>query len=83
MDDGCDLVNTFHEERAELLGAVRGGCEATSSGAARLRRMTTAGSLRIPVVAADASATRRMIDHEYGTGQSVLDGILYAPRPTR
>jgi adenosylhomocysteinase len=78
MDDGCDLVNTLHEERAELLGAVRGGCEATSSGAARLRRMAAAGSLRIPVVAADASATRRMIDHEYGTGQSVLDGILRA-----
>jgi adenosylhomocysteinase len=78
MDDGCDLVNTVHEERPELLAAVRGGCEATSSGAARLRRMAAAGSLRFPVVAADASATRRMIDHEYGTGQSVLDGILRA-----
>jgi adenosylhomocysteinase len=78
MDDGCDLVNTLHEERPELLAAVRGGCEATSSGAARLRRMAAAGSLKFPVVAADASATRRMIDHEYGTGQSVLDGILRA-----
>jgi adenosylhomocysteinase len=78
MDDGGDLVNTLHEERPELLDAVRGGCEATSSGAARLRRMAAAGSLRFPVVAADASATRRMIDHEYGTGQSVLDGILRA-----
>jgi adenosylhomocysteinase len=78
MDDGGDLVNTLHEERPELLDAVRGGCEATSTGAARLRRMAAAGSLRFPVVAADASATRRMIDHQYGTGQSVLDGILRA-----
>jgi adenosylhomocysteinase len=78
MDDGCDLVNTLHEARAELIGGVRGGCEATSSGAARLRRMAAAGSLRFPVVAADVSATRRMIDHKYGTGQSVLDGILRA-----
>ena len=31
MDDGGDLVNTLHEERAELTGAVRGGCEATST----------------------------------------------------
>ncbi len=78
MDDGCDLVNTLHEERAELIAGVRGGCEATSTGAARLRRMAAAGSLRFPVVAADVSATRRMIDHKYGTGQSVLDGILRA-----
>jgi adenosylhomocysteinase len=78
MDDGGDLVNTLHEERPELLAGVRGGCEATSTGAARLRRMAAAGSLRFPVVAADASATRRMIDHQYGTGQSVLDGIMRA-----
>src|SRR5580700_6863944 len=78
MDDGGDLVNTLHEERPELLDAVRGGCEATSTGAARLRRMAAAGSLRFPMVAADASATRRMIDHQYGTGQSVLDGVMRA-----
>jgi adenosylhomocysteinase len=78
MDDGGDLVNTLHDERPELLARVRGGCEATSTGAARLRRMAEAGSLRFPVVAADASATRRMIDHQYGTGQSVLDGIMRA-----
>ena len=40
--------------------------------------MAAAGSLGFPVVAADVSATRRMIDHKYGTGQSVLDGILRA-----
>jgi adenosylhomocysteinase len=78
MDDGCDLVNTLHEERAELIGQVRGGSEATSSGAARLRRMAAAGSLRFPVVAADLSAIGRMVDHKYGTGQSVIDGILRA-----
>ncbi|HKD87887.1 MAG TPA: adenosylhomocysteinase [Streptosporangiaceae bacterium] len=78
MDDGCDLVNTLHEARSELIGGVRGGCEATSTGAARLRRMAAAGSLGFPVVAADVSTTRRLIDHKYGTGQSVLDGILRA-----
>jgi adenosylhomocysteinase len=78
VDDGGDLVNALHEDRPELLAAVRGGCEATSTGAARLRRMAAAGSLGFAMVAADASATRRMIDHKYGTGQSVLDGILRA-----
>src|SRR5260370_28231568 len=78
MDDGGDLVNTLHEDRPELIAGVRGGCEATSTGAARLRLMAAAGSLGFPVVAADASSTRPLIDHKYGTGQSVLDGVLRA-----
>ncbi len=78
IDDGCDLVNTLHEERPELVAGVTGGCEATSTGAARLRRMAAAGTLAFPMVSADASATRRMIDHKYGTGQSVIDGIVRA-----
>ena len=78
VDDGCDLVNTLHAQRPELLPAVRGGCESTSTGVARLRRMTAAGTLAFPVIAADASVTRRMFDNRYGTGQSVLDGIIRA-----
>ena len=78
VDDGCDLVNTLHAERPELLPGVIGGCESTSTGVARLRRMAAAGTLAFPVVAADASVTRRMFDNGYGTGQSVLDGLLRA-----
>lgn len=78
IDDGCDLVNTLHAERAELLPGVRGGCESTSTGAARLRRMAAAGALAFPMFAADASVTRRMYDNRYGTGQSVIDGIMRA-----
>src|SRR5215469_14526555 len=78
IDDGGDLVNTLHEVRPELAAGVRGGCEATSTGAARLRRMAAAGSLGFPMIAAELSAVTRMIDHKYGTGQSVLDGILRA-----
>jgi adenosylhomocysteinase len=78
IDDGCDLVNTLHTERPELLGGVRGGCESTSTGVVRLRRMAAAGTLAFPVVAADASVTRRMFDNRYGTGQSVIDGIIRA-----
>src|SRR5215472_12615341 len=78
VDDGCDLVNTLHAERPELLPGVIGGCESTSTGVARLRRMAAAGSLAFPVVAADAGVTRRMFDNGYGTGQSVIDGLLRA-----
>jgi adenosylhomocysteinase len=78
IDDGCDLVNAMHSERPELLGGVRGGCESTSTGVARLRRMAAAGTLAFPMVAADASVTRRMFDNRYGAGQSVVDGLIRA-----
>jgi adenosylhomocysteinase len=78
IDDGCDLVNTLHTERPELLAGVRGGCESTTTGVARLRRMTAEGTLAFPMVAADDSRTRRIFDNFCGTGQSVIDGILRA-----
>jgi adenosylhomocysteinase len=78
IDDGGDLMNLVHAERPELLAGIRGGCESTPTGVTRLRRMAAAGSLAFPVVAADTSATRRLVDHQYGTGQSVIDGVLRA-----
>jgi len=78
IDDGCDLVNTLHTERPELLAIVRGGCESTTTGVARLRRMAADGTLAFPMVAADSSRTRRLSDNFAGTGQSVIDGILRA-----
>ena len=78
IDDGGDLVNTLHTRAAKLLQNVRGGCESTTTGVARLRRMAAEGTLAFPMVAADASRTRRMFDNFYGTGQSVIDGILRA-----
>ena len=78
VDDGGDLVNTLHAERPEQLAAVRGGCESTATGVVRLRRMADEGALAFPMVAADATTTRRMFDNTCGTGQSVIDGVLRA-----
>lgn len=78
VDDGGDLVNTLHADRPELLPGVAGGCESTSTGVMRLRRMAAEGTLAFPVVAADASVTRRMFDNGYGTSQSVIDGLMRA-----
>jgi len=78
IDDGGDLVHTLHAERPELLPSVIGGCESTATGVVRLRQMAAAGTLAFPVVAADASVTRRMFDNGYGTGQSVIDALLRA-----
>ncbi|MFC4058053.1 adenosylhomocysteinase [Planomonospora corallina] len=78
LDDGCDLVNTLHTERTELLGGVRGGCEETTTGIIRLRQMAAERALRFPVVAVNDTRTKRMFDNRYGTGQSTVDGILRA-----
>ena len=77
VDDGGDLVDTL-VGRSDLVANVRGGCESTSTGVLRLRRMAAAGVLAFPMVAADATTTKRMFDSTAGTGQSVLDGVLRA-----
>jgi len=78
LDDGCDLVNTLHTERTELLERVTGGCEETTTGVIRLRRMAAEGALRFPVVAVNDTRVKRMFDNRYGTGQSTLDGVMRA-----
>jgi adenosylhomocysteinase len=78
LDDGCDLVNTLHATRTELLPGVLAGCEETTTGVVRLRAMARAGALRFPVVAVNDTATKRMFDNRYGTGQSTVDAICRA-----
>src|SRR5690606_20380988 len=78
LDDGCDLVNIAHLERPELIEEAFGGCEQTTTGVIRLRRMSAEGALKLPMVAVNDTATKRMFDNRYGTGQSTIDGILRA-----
>jgi adenosylhomocysteinase len=78
IDDGGDLVNTLHTSAAPALPAVRGGCESTSTGVIRLRRMAAEGALAFPVVAVNDTPARRLVEGTCGTGQSVIDGILRA-----
>jgi adenosylhomocysteinase len=78
IDDGGDLVNTLHTERADVLPRVRGGCEGTTTGVLRLRRMAAEGALAFPVIAASDTPVKRLVDNTHGTGQSVIDGLLRA-----
>jgi adenosylhomocysteinase len=78
LDDGCDLVNTLHIERTDLLGTVKAGCEETTTGVIRLHQMAREGVLRFPMVAVNDTDTKHMFDNRYGTGQSTLDGIVRA-----
>ncbi|MGH9169302.1 MAG: adenosylhomocysteinase [Acidimicrobiales bacterium] len=78
VDDGCDLVGRLHRERPGQLAEIVGGTEDTTTGAAHLRALQAAGSLACPVMAVSGAATRALADNRYGTGQSVLDGIMRA-----
>ncbi len=76
MDDGADLATILHTERTELNPV--GSTEETTTGVIRLRAMANDGTLRLPVVAVNDSATKHLFDNRYGTGQSAIDGILRA-----
>ena len=76
FDDGCDLVNTLHTTRTELLDGIIGGCEETTTGVIRLSQMTKDGALKFPMIAVNDTDTKHMFDNRFGTGQSTLDAIF-------
>ena len=76
MDDGADLATILHTDRRDI--EVIGSTEETTTGVIRLRAMAADGTLRVPVVAVNDSATKHLFDNHYGTGQSTLDGIIRA-----
>ncbi|MGH3193924.1 MAG: adenosylhomocysteinase, partial [Streptosporangiaceae bacterium] len=78
IDDGGDLVQTLHTKLPALLTNVKAGVESTTTGVIRLRRMAAEGALAFPVIAANDTAAKRMVDNTCGTGQSAIDGILRA-----
>ncbi|MFC1806030.1 adenosylhomocysteinase [Planctomycetota bacterium] len=78
MDDGCDVVSTIHTKRPELIPAMYGGSEETTTGVIRLRAMEADGVLAYPMIAVNDADTKHLFDNRYGTGQSTIDGILRA-----
>jgi adenosylhomocysteinase len=78
LDDGADLVSTIHKERTELIDAIVGGTEETTTGVIRLKSMSDAGKLKYPIIAVNDADTKHFFDNRYGTGQSTIDGITRA-----
>jgi adenosylhomocysteinase len=76
MDDGADLVNVLHTERARQIPEVLAGTEETTTGVIRLRAMAADGVLGYPVIAINDADTKHLFDNRYGTGQSTIDGII-------
>jgi adenosylhomocysteinase len=78
MDDGADLVSVLHSRKRDLLPAIIGGTEETTTGVVRLTSMAKEGVLAYPIVAVNDAMTKHFFDNRYGTGQSTLDGIIRA-----
>src|SRR5437879_2897626 len=78
MDDGADTVGVIHSERRDLIDHIIGGTEETTTGVIRLRAMAAEGVLAYPIVAVNDADTKHLFDNRYGTGQSTIDGIIWA-----
>jgi adenosylhomocysteinase len=79
IDDGADLHVQIHKDKYdEITKGVRGGTEETTTGVKRLRALKNEGKLKYPIIAVNDAKTKWDFDNVYGTGQSVIDGILRA-----
>jgi adenosylhomocysteinase len=76
IDDGGDLVNAVHFEHPELLPAIVGACEETTTGIIRDRALARAGKLSFPIIGVNEGLCKHLFDNRFGTGQSAWDGIL-------
>lgn len=75
IDDGADLIVYSHRRnRINIIGAT----EETTTGVNRIRKLEYEGKLKYPVIAVNNAETKWDFDNVYGTGQSVIDGIMRA-----
>ena len=78
LDDGGDLTKIIHEEYPDLMAAIRGVSEETTTGVHRLHEMAADGSLKIPAINVNDSVTKSKFDNLYGCRESLVDGIRRA-----
>ncbi len=76
IDDGGDLTAILCGEHPEYAENLLGGSEETTTGVMRLRARAAAGELPFPMVCVNDAQMKYLFDNRYGTGQSVLDGIM-------
>ncbi|UYG07531.1 adenosylhomocysteinase [Halomonas sp. M4R1S46] len=75
LDDGGDLTALLHDKRPELLDAVHGISEETTTGVHRLLEMWREGTLRVPAINVNDAVTKSKNDNKYGCRHSLNDAI--------
>jgi adenosylhomocysteinase len=78
LDDGGDLTQLLHKKHPELLKAVKGISEETTTGVLRLYEMEKKGTLQVPAFNVNDSVTKSKFDNRYGCRESLVDGIRRA-----
>ena len=78
LDDGGDLTLVMHEKTPELLNAIKGLSEETTTGVHRLYEMEKSGTLKVPAFNVNDSVTKSKFDNLYGCRESLVDGIKRA-----
>jgi adenosylhomocysteinase len=78
LDDGGDLTAIVHERYQELLPAIRGVSEETTTGVHALHVRQKAGTLAMPAMNVNDSVTKSKFDNLYGCRESLIDGIKRA-----
>lgn len=76
LDDGATLIRLAHREFPDLVAAMLGAAEETTSGVRPLRVMQEAGELHLPVIAVNDARTKYLFDNVHGTGQSCVMALL-------
>jgi len=78
LDDGGDLTNMVLDKYPELVQAIRGLSEETTTGVHRLYERMTKGTLPMPAINVNDSVTKSKFDNKYGCRESLVDAIRRA-----
>jgi len=76
VDDGGDMCEYLHEH-PEYGVNLKGICEETTTGVARLKERAGRGKLFYPAVAINDARSKFLFDNRYGTGQSSWTAIMH------
>ncbi|MFA5677383.1 MAG: adenosylhomocysteinase [Pseudomonas sp.] len=78
LDDGGDLTQILHDKYPQVLDAVHGVTEETTTGVHRLLEMLKKGTLKVPAINVNDSVTKSKNDNKYGCRHSLNDAIKRA-----
>src|SRR3982751_3054216 len=78
LDDGGDLTNMVLDQYPELVAAIKGLSEETTTGVHRLYERVKNGTLPMPAINVNDSVTKSKFDNKYGCKESAVDAIRRA-----